>query len=331
MDHRSLSMAGDDPAGVDRAIVQAQIIGPSAEPLSPWMRLEPLQNAYDTVQFPLYSECSFDPTDDGNDENDFFDPTDPMRRYGPSSTCYPERAFVDQGDTSAPFDAENLGDADGPGLAGTSGAGTWVQPVFDLSRFRGRRIRIRLLQTGIQACVGCISHWEAIYHRNPTDRDDGWFVDDITVTDTLAEAAITSVDSEPNIDIKQDWDLDDVGATCDCAPDNADAWMLPEEAQGLHLTHSGGVEGVTSLEWMPPSDIGGTAVAYDTIRAQAPDDFIAADCLESLDPADPTSIDPVNPAPGGAYYYLIRARHDCGSGPVGETSSGTPRIARDCP
>ena len=39
----------------------------------------------------------FDPADDGSDEDDYFDPTDPNRRLGPSSTCAPEFAFTRHG------------------------------------------------------------------------------------------------------------------------------------------------------------------------------------------------------------------------------------------
>ncbi len=37
------------------------------------------------------------------------------------------------------------------------------------------------------------------------------------------------------------------------------------------------------------------------------------------------------PPPGGIYYYLIRPRNGCGSGPLGDESSGTPRSAGVCP
>ena len=67
----------------------------------------------------------FDPTDDGSTEDDFFDETDPERRLGPSSLCFPEFVFVHQGDTDEPFQVNNIGRATeaGSGLAGNTGDG----------------------------------------------------------------------------------------------------------------------------------------------------------------------------------------------------------------
>ena len=68
-----------------------------------------------------------------------------MRSQGPSSTCAPEFSFAHQGDTDGTFDPQDVGDASPPGLEGAFGIGTWVESRFDLSRFRGRSIRIRFL------------------------------------------------------------------------------------------------------------------------------------------------------------------------------------------
>ena len=49
-----------------------------------------------------------------------------------------------------PFDPANVGRADGPGLAGNTGLGTWIESSVDLSRFRGRKIRLRWLATTLK-------------------------------------------------------------------------------------------------------------------------------------------------------------------------------------
>jgi hypothetical protein len=79
---------------------------------------------------------------------------------------------------------------------------------------------------------------------------------------------------------------------------------------------------------------GGAATVYDAIRTLDPSDFVrAASCLPAPDPSSLTATDPVDPPPGESFKYLVRARNACpvGSGPLGATSSGAPRVARTCP
>ena len=109
------------------------------------MKLEPYQNVYTSMDGPNFFGCAFDPIDDGSTEDDFFDPSDPNRVFGPSSICGPELTYTHAGETSNPFDPANVGSVDGPGLLGNWGLGTWVESKFDLSRFRGRSVRIRYL------------------------------------------------------------------------------------------------------------------------------------------------------------------------------------------
>ena len=114
MDSRSV----DVPAGqsVDRGVVMLQIADENDDPVGPWVKLYPFQNAYDQSPAVL-TGCVFDPTDDGSTGNDFFSSVDP---FGPSSICFPELAYTHLGDTFDPFDPDSLGGADGPGLDGFS-------------------------------------------------------------------------------------------------------------------------------------------------------------------------------------------------------------------
>src|SRR4029079_16688370 len=104
---------------VDRGIVQVQLANSSAQGVGSWRKIAPYENLYETQTTDNYTNCLFDPVDDGNTEDDYFDPTDPERRLGPSSTCAPEFSFSRQGaifyaDT---FDAADIHHAsDGPGL-----------------------------------------------------------------------------------------------------------------------------------------------------------------------------------------------------------------------
>lgn len=173
----------------DRAVVGVLVSGSAI-----WQKLYPFQNVYDVQGTDFFSSCTFDPIDDGSDEDSYSDPTDPNRRYGPSSTCYPEFAFSYLGDTFSPFLATNIGRAsDGPGLEGSLGQGTWVESRFDLSNYRGQGIRVRLLFTSIK--VSDSRTHQSLFGWNPTPADDGWYIDDIQVTQTLSAASTVSVDT----------------------------------------------------------------------------------------------------------------------------------------
>ncbi len=189
--------AGPEDTAWDRGVVQVQLAGTSGTPVGAWRKIDPYENVYDMVGlYGGFSNCMFDPTDDGNTEDDYFDPGDPARRFGPSSTCSPEFVFASLGATfwSAVFDpADDHHASDGPGLQGSRGPGTWVQSKFDLSRYRGRRLRLRFLVTSIESGNNVtMQQW---LNWNPVEADDGWYIDDIQVTNTLVSAAAVTVDS----------------------------------------------------------------------------------------------------------------------------------------
>jgi hypothetical protein len=230
MDDRSINA----PPGraTDRAVVQAQVTDATGQPVTDWLKLEPYLNVYDTQAADNYFNCTFDPIDDGNTEDDFYDPTDPYRRLGPSSTCFPERSFAFQGATDGAFDAERIGRAsDGPGLGGATGPGTWIESRFDLSAWRGRSLRLRFLATAIKA--GTYASWDDGFHFNPGQPgDDGWWIDDVTLTDTLVAPAVLVADTADNSGFPElpDGDGDASADACDNCPlaPNADQ----EDADG---------------------------------------------------------------------------------------------------
>ncbi len=182
---------------VDRAIVEVNTLTPIGTDGPLWERLEPYWNRYDNVGTDQYSNCMFDPVDDGNDEDSYYDPSDPSRRLGPSSTCYGERVFSRAGDTDYrnTADATKIGLAgDGPGLQGSINVGTWVKPAFSLQKYAGRRIKIRLLATSLE--IGQTQTWLAEAGQGDLVGDDGWYVDDVRVTPTLTNPATISPDSK---------------------------------------------------------------------------------------------------------------------------------------
>jgi hypothetical protein len=188
-------VSGDFSSAVDRGIVQVQLANSSAAGVGTWRKLQPYENVYDSVGH-MFSNCLFDPTDDGNTEDDYFDPTDPDRRFGPSSTCAPEFGFSRLGaifwnTTFDPLDDHHA--SDGPGLQGSLGPGTWVESKFDLSRYRGRRVRLRFLVTTIEV-ANAVTMQQAL-GWNPIEADDGWYIDDVRVTGTLVSTATVAVDT----------------------------------------------------------------------------------------------------------------------------------------
>jgi hypothetical protein len=209
---------------VDRGIVQYKTVDLAGNDTSVWINLPPFQNAYDQTAYPNFYNCSFDPVDDGTTEDDFFDPTDPRRRFGPSSTCYPTPSYACMGDTDEPFQVENVCDATTlptPADQGSLGTGTWVQSKVDLSGLRGRRIHLRFL---VSSMKGTGETWEDQFDLNPSAEDDGWWIDDVTIDETLSDPALLLVDNDivrhcagdPTVGCLTDQDCIDAGTTGPC-------------------------------------------------------------------------------------------------------------------
>jgi hypothetical protein len=191
------------PAGqnIDRGVVQVQLADLAGNPIGNWVKITAYENAYDQQGTDNFANCTFDPVDDGNDEDDFFDPTDPLRRLGPSSTCFPEFSYARGGHTDwrLDFNPNNVGLAvPGPGLQGEQDVGfrnpgTWVQPRFDLSAFAAQRIRLRFLATSIE--LGATQLWDGLFAVDNVVGDDGWFIDDIQILEALEAPVILEVDT----------------------------------------------------------------------------------------------------------------------------------------
>jgi hypothetical protein len=198
--------SGESP---DRGVVEVQVAA-NGVPQGPWVKIYPYVNVYDEQGTDDFSNCLYDPTDDGNDEKSFFDPTDPNRFYGPSSTCFPEFNFVRQGQTDyrKTFDVNDIGLAsDGPGYPGCAGGtclpantpavisnpGTWVRPKFQLNAFAAKTIRLRFITTTIE--LGDTQTANLFFARGDIPFDDGWFIDDIHIDQAVTSALTLNVDT----------------------------------------------------------------------------------------------------------------------------------------
>ena len=186
MDSRALSLLYGE--SVDRAVVEVNVLKANGLEGAVWKKIYPYVNEYDEVGADEYANCTFDPTDDGNDEDSYFDPNDPHRRFGPSSTCKPELSFACQGDTNYHVNADppKLCNAEGPGYKSADAVGSWVIPVFNLQEFAGRRIKIRFLATSLE--VGLTQTWDDYFHEDDLLADDGWYIDTVKVSPAYSAA-----------------------------------------------------------------------------------------------------------------------------------------------
>src|SRR6185369_16521765 len=101
--------------------------------------------------------------------------------------------------------------------------GTWVESRFDLSRYRGRSIQLRWLVTSLK--VSGTMTVQDLFHFNPNPNDDGWYVDDVRVTQTLGASSPTvTLDSADNSGLPGNLDGDPQGDDCDCAPSDPTAF-----------------------------------------------------------------------------------------------------------
>jgi len=125
-----------------------------------------------------------------------------------------------------------------------------------------------------------------------------------------------------------DTDADAVCDPGDCAPSNGALWHTPGEAGLVRFRRDR-----VTLVWQEPEDPGclSGGILYDTLRADHPWDFPAGFCVESDDSGDQQAVDPIPPAAGQAWYYLVRAENGCGEGSLGRRSDGTERSGRPCP
>jgi hypothetical protein len=205
----------DNSSGVNVPLGQSTdrgVVAASASIAGPWIKLYPYENVYDEQGTDFFFNCMFDPVDDGNNEDSFFDPTDPARFLGPSSTCFPEFSFVHQGQTDyrKDFDVSDIGLAsDGPGLKPCSNPpsslclaantpsvinnpGTWVRPRFSLVPLAGKSMYLRFLWTSID--LGATETYFTFFGRPNVSADDGWYIDDVHIDGALGTPITLTAD-----------------------------------------------------------------------------------------------------------------------------------------
>ncbi|MFQ5768067.1 MAG: hypothetical protein ACE5ID_08810, partial [Acidobacteriota bacterium] len=208
------------PAGeaADRAVVQVAQADPfSGSIASAWETIPAFQNNYTNQGTDSFINCQFDPVDDFYDtfsavpgadlflpqnidgvstEDDYFDPNDPERRLGPSSTCFPQFVFAFMGDWTS-NDPAKSGNAFVLGSTGSRGGGIWVESRFNLDAYAGESIRVRLLFSGLELGGPTGARWVNLFGNQLGNATRGWVVDDFRVSGLVNIPTPLSTDSKP--------------------------------------------------------------------------------------------------------------------------------------
>ena len=203
--------------GDDYSIVEVRSdndFDPRRRNFGPWERVEPFFGVYDGLQDTGYSSPTFEPGDDINPGN----LSAPL-----NTTCRPLNVFLSQGSAMG-RDIENCLDGDLNGYVdcghgplednkalrtpdrvsrGSLGPGVWVQSKINLNRYGGRHIQYRFLVTTLDdPLTTYISYAENYGGGAPAispadDIDDGWYIDEITITNTVPSEIQLQLDETP--------------------------------------------------------------------------------------------------------------------------------------
>ncbi|MFQ5718377.1 MAG: S8 family serine peptidase [Acidobacteriota bacterium] len=213
-DDRTFNVPSGEAA--DRAVVQVAQVNSAGTPISAWQNIPAFQNNYANQGTGSFINCKFDPVDDAYDtfgaiptadptlaqnidgvstEDDYFDPNDPDRTLGPSSTCFPEFVFAFMGDWTSnnPMDS---GQAFVPGAPGATGSGIWVESIFSLDPFAGQTIRVRLMFAGLELNGPAGNTWAQFFGNQLGNATRGWLVDDFRVTGLIDAPATLIADTK---------------------------------------------------------------------------------------------------------------------------------------
>jgi hypothetical protein len=156
-----------------------------------WDKLVPFQNVYDhfAMIWSTFSGnyCQFSPADTGADAS--------APRGTKETMCWPLGIWAECG---WPHDNTTVRGCDGPPLGGATGNGTWIETKFDLSAFLGQRIQLRWITQSWEFDAVSSSYQEFGGTWLDLETDDGWWVDDITVTGAIeSQLTPTPDDRDP--------------------------------------------------------------------------------------------------------------------------------------
>jgi hypothetical protein len=199
------------PSGnaVGRGYIEWAEVDGTGKPVNAWIKLNGFQNNYgNTGTTPYFGNCVFEHYDEFYDaaaalgttpgfdsgatsgvgvsynsdnvgsEDDYFDPNDPLRLFGSSSSCFPAFCYSSLGDYTS-TNIVDAGKAFTTGELGSLGTGVWVNSLFNLDTAGGKRIRIRFTFSDIE--IGLGASWADVFGNALGNATRGWRMDDIAV------------------------------------------------------------------------------------------------------------------------------------------------------
>lgn len=136
--------------------------------------------------------------------------------------------------------------------------------------------------------------------------------------------ALAAVSALPDALVDGDGDgASAAGEDCDDAV--AAVWGTPPALGATRF------DDAVTFAWDDAAEPGASTWGFDVVRSPAADDLTAAAiCLETNDARDRVAYDTDRPAPGSAFFYVVRVRNGC-PGEAGLGSWGAGRTARSCP
>ena len=255
-----------------------------------WDRLAPFQNVYDHISYiwsafgtsPTY--CTLTPTDTGT--------APPAPRGVHELMCYPNGIWSHCGNSR---DATNTGQCEGPGFAGTSGVGLWVQSKFALDNYLGQTVRIRWIAESWEFDCCSSSYFELGGGWGPQTGDEGWWLDDIKITGALQSPGAVLADTKaPG------------PGTCPANACNAGVGdggfnvdLTVADADGNGLLVSGEQVLLSAALTSNPGGCVGGGTQYRFFKNGSTDPFVVQDWS-----SDPTYVD--NPATDATYRVQVR-------------------------
>ena len=156
-----------------------------------WDKLVPYQNVYDhrplsASTFGAYY-CLFTPTDTGT--------APPAPRGVHETICTPLGAWSHCGNPRGTTTASGA-DCDGPGVVDPTGVGTWVETRFNLAGYVGQRVRLRWIGSTWQFDAFSSSYYEIGSTWSSTLQDDGWWLDNVSVTGAITSQTTPTPDGD---------------------------------------------------------------------------------------------------------------------------------------
>jgi hypothetical protein len=89
----------------------------------------------------------------------------------------------------------SVGDCVGPGVVDPTGVGVWVETRFNLANYLGQRVRLRWIGSTWEFDSVSSSYFEVGPGWSSTLQDDGWWLDNISVTGVLTSQKTPSADN----------------------------------------------------------------------------------------------------------------------------------------